>query len=44
MDGMFRILWWSGPGGVAIFFIGLGVLLWGVSKVKAVSNGRDESQ
>ncbi len=27
-------LFWTGPVGVGIFLAGLGVLLWGISKVK----------
>jgi len=33
MDKAWLILWGS-PVGIAIFFAGLGVLLWGVSKLK----------
>jgi len=29
------ILFWSGPIGVGFFLMGLGVLFWGISKMKA---------
>jgi hypothetical protein len=37
----FPVLCWSGPVGLGLFFSGLGVLLWGVSKVMAASNDDD---
>ena len=33
MDGLLSPALWSSPVGLGIFFIGLGVLLWGVSKL-----------
>ena len=38
MQGLFPLMWWSGPLGLGFFFMGLGVLLWGVSKVMRASN------
>ena len=34
LDAFAAPLAWGTPGGIAIFFIGLGVLLWGVSKLE----------
>jgi len=34
MDTSSWLLLWGSPVGIAIFFAGLGVLLWGVSKLK----------
>jgi hypothetical protein len=33
MGGLFNPLAWGSPVGLAIFFVGLGVLLWGVGKL-----------
>jgi hypothetical protein len=33
MESLFPVLYWGGPVGMGVFFIGVGVLLWGVSKV-----------
>jgi hypothetical protein len=41
MEVMFPLMWWSGPIGLGFFFMGLGVLLWGVSKVMAASDKDD---
>jgi hypothetical protein len=30
MSGLFNPVAWGSPVGIAIFFVGLGVLLWGV--------------
>jgi hypothetical protein len=30
----FVILFWSGPIGIGFFLMGLGVLFWGISKMK----------
>lgn len=35
MEGLFHPLAWGSPVGLAIFFAGLGVLLWGVGKLPA---------
>lgn len=34
MDHATWLLLWGSPVGIAIFFAGLGVLLWGLSKLK----------
>ena len=41
MGSLFPLLWWSGPIGLGFFFVGLGVMLWGVSKVMGASNDDD---
>jgi hypothetical protein len=33
MDSVFSVVNWGSPVGLAIFFAGLGVLLWGVGKL-----------
>jgi len=33
MGEMFIVLFWSGPIGIAVFLMGLGVLFWGISKM-----------
>jgi hypothetical protein len=38
MDQWFLILYWSGPIGIGFFLAGLGVLLWGASKVQTMKN------
>ncbi len=32
MEVMFPLLFWSGPIGIGVFFMGLGVLFWGISQ------------
>jgi hypothetical protein len=34
MDDLFIVFWWSGPIGLGIFFTGVGILLWGISKIR----------
>jgi hypothetical protein len=34
MEDLFVVFWWSGPIGLGIFFMGVGVLLWGISKIR----------
>ena len=34
MEDLFIVFWWSGPVGLGIFFMGVGVLLWGISKIR----------
>jgi hypothetical protein len=34
MEDLFIVFWWSGPIGLGIFFMGVGVLLWGISKIR----------
>jgi len=41
MEGLFPVMWWSGPFGLGFFFMGLGVLLWGVGKVTAATSKED---
>ncbi len=36
MADLFPVLWWSGPMGIGVFLMGLGVLFWGISRVEAV--------
>jgi len=31
---LFVVLFWSGPIGIGVFLMGLGVLFWGISKMK----------
>jgi hypothetical protein len=33
MDGLWSPALWGSPVGLGIFFVGLGVLLWGVSNI-----------
>jgi len=33
MDAVWLALYWTGPVGVGIFLMGLGVLFWGIAKV-----------
>ena len=33
MGELFLILFWTGPIGIGVFLMGLGVLFWGSSKV-----------
>jgi hypothetical protein len=34
MEDLFVVFWWSGPIGLGIFFMGVGILLWGISKIR----------
>ena len=34
MDMLWLALFWSGPIGIGFFLMGLGVLFWGISKMK----------
>ena len=34
MDNLWITLFWSGPVGLGVFLMGLGVLFWGISKVQ----------
>ena len=34
MEDLFIVIWWSGPIGLGVFFMGVGVLLWGISKIR----------
>lgn len=34
MDDLFIAFWWFGPVGLGIFFTGIGILLWGISKYR----------
>ena len=42
MDTKALLILWGSPVGIAIFFAGLGVLLWGVSRLKQSEVARDE--
>lgn len=33
MDAMFPVLFWSGPVGIGVFFMGLGVPFWGIGQM-----------
>jgi hypothetical protein len=35
MDSLFLALFWSGPIGIGAFLAGLGVLFWGISRMRA---------
>jgi hypothetical protein len=34
MDSLWMALYWTGPIGIGVFLMGLGVLFWGISKVQ----------
>lgn len=34
MDDLFLAFWWFGPVGLGVFFAGVGILLWGISKFR----------
>ena len=34
MEVLFPLLFWSGPIGIGVFLMGLGVLFWGISRVQ----------
>jgi hypothetical protein len=34
MGDLFIVSWWSGPIGLGVFFMGVGILLWGISKFR----------
>lgn len=34
MENLWLVLFWTGPIGVGIFLMGLGVLFWGIAKVR----------
>jgi hypothetical protein len=33
MDALWMALYWTGPIGVGVILMGLGILFWGISKV-----------
>ena len=33
MEVLFPLLFWSGPIGIGVFLMGLGVLFWGISQM-----------
>ena len=35
MDQLWLSLFWTGPIGIGVFLMGLGVLFWGISKVQS---------
>jgi hypothetical protein len=37
---LFVILFWSGPIGIGFFLMGLGVLFWGISKMKKANKDK----
>ncbi len=34
MEALFPLLWWSGPIGIGVFLMGLGVVFWGIGQVE----------
>ncbi len=34
MESLWLALFWTGPIGIGVFLMGLGVLFWGISKVQ----------
>ncbi len=42
MDTAFFLVLWGSPVGIAIFFAGLGVLLWGLAQLKRGEAARAE--
>jgi len=34
MEDLFPVLFWSGPIGIGVFLAGLGVLFWGISRMR----------
>jgi hypothetical protein len=34
MDALWMNFFWTGPVGVGVFLMGLGVLFWGISKLR----------
>jgi len=34
MDNIWMAFYWTGPAGLGIFLMGLGVLFWGISTVR----------
>ena len=34
MDALWLALYWTGPIGLAVFLMGLGVLFWGISRLR----------
>ncbi|MEI7615291.1 MAG: hypothetical protein WCJ54_01155 [Actinomycetota bacterium] len=37
---LFVVLFWSGPIGIGVFLMGLGVLFWGISKMKSADKDK----
>jgi len=37
MDGMWLVFFWSGPIGVGIFLVGLGLMLWLIVKANKIN-------
>jgi hypothetical protein len=35
MEDLFIAFFWTGPIGLGVFFMGIGVLLWGISKFRS---------
>jgi len=33
MNGIWLTLWWTGPIGIGIFLMGLGILFWGINQL-----------
>ena len=50
MESIWLALFWTGPIGVGVFLMGLGVLFWGISRLQhkgegtAVSRGNREKE
>jgi len=37
MDGMWLVFFWSGPIGVGIFLVGLGLMIWLLAKANEIN-------
>jgi len=43
MEGLNQVLSWGSPGGIALFFIGMGIFFWGFSHfIKSVKKDEEE--
>ena len=41
MEGLFPLMWWSGPIGLGFFLMSLGVFFWGIGKLMVASKEVD---
>jgi hypothetical protein len=42
VDDIWLALYWTGPVGVGVFLAGLGVLLWGISRLQGKEKRRSD--